>query len=126
MNQCKLYIPFTLISLGIVMFAFYSILRQDLAAPSQTNPLEFENIIHHHMNFPLTTDHFNHLEALFPVMNKPEHSFVLLFVSGSDPCDNCFNEIADYLKLAAETPALTNNHYSMLLFHGSVESQAQR
>src|SRR5690625_6490633 len=56
----------------------------------------------------------------------PEHSFALLFVSGSDPCGNCFNEISDYLNLAAETPALMDNHYSMLLFHGNDESQARR
>jgi len=59
-------------------------------------------------------------------MDDPEHSFALLFVSGSDPCGNCFNEISDYLNLAAETPALMDNHYSMLLFHGNDESQARR
>src|SRR5690625_7051652 len=59
-------------------------------------------------------------------MDDPEHSFALLFVSGSDPCGNCFNEISDYLNLAAETPALMDNHYYMLLFHGNDESQARR
>src|SRR5690625_6712191 len=83
MDQRKLYIPFTLVSLVIIMFAFHSILSQNSDAPPLTNPLEFENIIHHRMDNPLTPQHFNQLKAFFPVMDDPEHSFALLFVSGS-------------------------------------------
>src|SRR5690625_5076592 len=95
MDQRKLYIPFTLVSLVIIMFAFHSILSQNSDAPPLTNPLEFENIIHHRMDNPLTPQHFNLLKAFFPVMDDPEHSFALLFISGSDPCGNCFNEISE-------------------------------
>src|SRR5690625_7874908 len=102
MDQRKLYIPFTLVSLVIIMFAFDSILSQNSDAPPLTNPLEFENIIHLRMDSPLTPQHLNQLKPFFPVMDDLEHSFALLFVSGSVPCGHCFNEISGYMNCARQ------------------------
>lgn len=132
MVQRKLYIPFTLVSLVICILAFYSLLSRvhEPERPPPANPLEFEHIIHHDMDNALTTEQLSELKTFFPAIfsttDAPSYPFALLFLSGSDPCSNCFNEMADYLNLAAATPPFMDNHHSILLFHGNEKSQARR
>jgi len=52
--------------------------------------------------------------------------YILLFLSGSDPCSNCFNEILDYLTLANNHELISEHYLSILLFHGSNETESTR
>lgn len=61
------------------------------------------------------------------LFNKPaSETYLLLFISGSDPCGNCFNEISDYLALVNDVDSLTASYRSLLIYHGADEQQASR
>jgi hypothetical protein len=93
-------------------------------APSTNFSLEFDTVIHNEFKRPLALSEFEEIKTSFsePISSQ----FLLLFISGSDECSNCLNEISDYISLANESDPLKDNFTSFLLFHGVDERQSGR
>lgn len=126
-DSTKIYIPISILSVIIILASFWNIYFDD---PDSANySQEIEKVIHYKLDLNLTTEQLETLKNSFPNLKlRPENStdYILLFISGSDPCSNCLNEISDYLELVNKTKFLAYNFTSLLVYHGTDKRQADR
>lgn len=108
----------------LIAYSSFIFLNENNDTPSTNFSLEFDTVIHNDFKRPLTLSEFEKLKTSFsePISSR----FLLLFISGSDECSNCLNEISDYISLANKSDQLRNNFTSLLIFHGVDEHQSRR
>ena len=68
------------------------------------------------------------MQSFFPEALSKENlnQYLLLFVTGSDSCGQCLNEIIDYISLANETAPISGNYSALLLYHGVDRAKSDR
>lgn len=124
MGNTRFYIPITIVSFILIVYSLLIFVPDNKYTPSINYSLEFDTVIHHNYSRPLSLTQAEELKTTFS--ESLSDRFVLLFISGSDECSNCLNEISDYISLAKENEVLIDNYSSFLLFHGVDEQQSQR
>lgn len=124
----KFYIPLTVLSILLIFLSFYTLLSTD-TENHLTFSLEIDRVIHHDLNIPFTHLKIDEINTLLQdsVFSYPiSETYLLMFISGSDPCSNCMNEITDYLNLANEVESISANFRSLLIYHGADEQMSKR
>lgn len=94
---------------------------------SSPNSFEFEHIIHKELNQNIL-DFKNTHSYISDIFSDhlSTSRWILIFISAASNCGNSLNEINDYIEVAKNSPAVSSDFSTVLLYHGEDSLQSSR